>query len=106
MGHPVWESPSHFSYRARHMSLWDSVNRLESRTGVTNPSESPRGTYYTNSSGEYTYYYVSIDNSTVLQFSIVVAAVCMRIHFVRLQLTSSCTVPGETTEKRSGSEGD
>ena len=44
--HPVlvWESPSHFSitYQVRRMSLWDSVNRLESRTGVTNPSESPR----------------------------------------------------------------
>ena len=32
-----------FLYQVRRMSLWDSVNRLESRTGVTNPSESPRG---------------------------------------------------------------
>ncbi len=31
-----------FLYQVRRMSLWDSVNRLESRTGVTNPSESPR----------------------------------------------------------------
>jgi hypothetical protein len=29
----------------------------------------------------------------------------MRIHFVRLQLPASCTVKGETTEKRTGSEG-
>ena len=42
----------------------------------------------------------------VLQFSIVMAAVCCAwIHFVRLHLPSSCTALGEITEKKKGEEG-